>query len=201
MSSPALASRAQFSMTLSITIMSPWHPDGAQAVAMDGDTVRSGPSAARCSNHVSPRSTPHQISRPRAAASPIGRRTLVQTSASDFRPWTDEGARAFLRPRSWICPRLRNLRASALQRCAASSAVPRAPGRFEMQREDFIALYGRLLFVLGVMVIALALMVEHGSGTPPPQTMVSTAMLAPQASASSLRQAFQDIQALAPGHP
>ncbi|MBM6582474.1 hypothetical protein ILT44_19910 [Microvirga sp. BT689] len=70
-----------------------------------------------------------------------------------------------------------------------------------MKREDFTALYGRLLFVLGVLVIALALMAEHGIGPPPPQTRVSTAMLAPEASASSLRQAFQDIQALAPGHP
>jgi hypothetical protein len=48
-----------------------------------------------------------------------------------------------------------------------------------MKREDLIALYGRLLFVLGVMVMAMALMVEHGAEPLPPRSMVSTAVVAP----------------------
>lgn len=50
-----------------------------------------------------------------------------------------------------------------------------------MKREDLFALYGRLLFVLGVMVMAIALMVEHGPEPFPPRSMVSTAMVAPEA--------------------
>jgi hypothetical protein len=52
------------------------------------------------------------------------------------------------------------------------------PDKSGMKCEDLIALYSRLGLVLGVMVIALALIVEHGAEPLPPQPWVATAMVA-----------------------
>jgi hypothetical protein len=69
-----------------------------------------------------------------------------------------------------------------------------------MTRKDLVALYGRLGFVLGVMVMALALMVEYGAEQFPSHTRVPTATAAQEPDRTGPDEAFQSIHASAAGH-